>query len=149
MRTSLWRAVVAVGALSVTTPVPAWPHHSFAAEFDAKKPVRFQQATVTKMEWTNPHVWIKVDVKKPDGTVENWAIEAGSPNVLFRRGITKQVLLPGMVIVVDGYQSKDGSRRANGRDLTLPDGRKLFLGATGTGAPENEVPVATDRIRPK
>ena len=83
----------------------------------------------------SPHVWIHVDVKKPDGTVENWAIEAGTPNVLFRRGFTKQSLRPGTEIVVDGYQAKDGSRRANGRDLTFADGRKLFLGSSGTGAP--------------
>ena len=87
------------------------------------------------MEWVNPHTWMHVDVKKPDGTVENWAIEAGTPNVLFRRGFTKESLLPGTEVVVDGYQAKDGSRRANGRDLTFPDGRKLFLGSSGTGAP--------------
>ena len=115
--------------------VPAWAHHAFAAEFDAKKPVKFK-ATVTKMEWTNPHVWIRVDVKQPDGTVEKWAIEAGTPNVLFRRGFTKQSLLPGTQIVIDGYRAKDGSRRANGRNLTLPDGKTLFLGSSGTGAPE-------------
>jgi hypothetical protein len=109
-------------------------HHSFAAEFDAKKPVHFQ-GTVTKMEWVNPHCWVHVDVKKPDGTVENWAIEAGTPNVLFRRGFTKESLLVGTVVVVDGYQAKDGSHRANGRDLTLPNGQVLFLGSSGTGAP--------------
>ena len=109
-------------------------HHAFAAEFDANKPVRFE-GTVTKMQWTNPHVWLYVDVKKPDGKVENWAFEAGTPNVLFRRGFTKNALPPGTKVVVDGYQSKDGSHRANGRDITLADGRKLFLGSTGTGAP--------------
>ena len=83
----------------------------------------------------NPHSWFYVDVKKPDGTVEKWAIEAGTPNVLFRRGFTKETLLPGLEVLVDGYQAKDGTRRANGRDLTLPDGRKLFLGSSGTGAP--------------
>ena len=108
---------------------------ALAAEFDAKKPVKFR-ATVTRMEWTNPHVWIHVDVKQPNGAVEKWAIEAGTPNVLFRRGFTKQSLMPGTQIVVDGYRAKDGSRRANGRDLTLPDGRTLFLGSSGTGAPE-------------
>ena len=113
----------------------AWAHHAFAAEFDGNKPVKFQ-ATVTKMEWVNPHAWIHVDVKKPDGTVEKWMIEAGTPNTLIRRGFTKASLLPGTEILVDGYQSKDGSRRANGRDLTLPNGQTLFLGSSGTGAPE-------------
>jgi hypothetical protein len=109
-------------------------HHAFAAEFDAKKPVEFS-GTVTKMEWTNPHVWIHLAVKKSDGTTEEWAFEAGTPNVLFRRGFTKASLLPGTQVKVDGYQAKDGTKRANGRDLTFADGRKLFLGSSGTGAP--------------
>ena len=110
-------------------------HHAFAAEFDANKPVKFPEATVTRVQLINPHSWIHVDVKGPDGKVENWAIEAGSPNILMRRGITKDTLKVGTKIVVDGYQAKDGSKRANGRDLTLPDGTKLFLGSSGTGAP--------------
>jgi hypothetical protein len=114
-------------------------HHAFAAEFDANKSVSFK-GTITKMEWINPHTWLHVDVKKPDGTVENWAIEAGTPNVLFRRGFTKESLLPGTEVVVEGYQAKDGSHRANGRDLTFPDGRKLFLGSSGTGAPYELTP---------
>ena len=109
-------------------------HHAFAAEFDANKPVNFK-ATVTKVEWVNPHVWIHVDVKRPDGSSESWAIEGGTPNVLFRRGVTRQSLTAGTEVVVDGYRAKDGTRRANGRDLTLADGRKLFLGSSGTGAP--------------
>lgn len=115
--------------------VPAFAHHAFAAEYDAKKHV-ILKGTVTKMEWINPHTWIHADVKMPDGTVENWAIEAGTPNVLFRRGLTKNSLLPGTEIQVDGYQAKDGSHRANGRDLTLPNGETLFLGSSGTGAPD-------------
>ena len=111
-------------------------HHAFAAEFDSKKPVKLQ-GTVTRMEWINPHAWIHIDVKKPDGTVEKWMIEGGTPNTLFRRGFTKTSLVYGTVIVVDGYQAKDGSMRANGRDLTLPDGKKLFLGSSGTGAPRD------------
>jgi len=127
--------VTMVGLWLAGASVPLEAHHAFAAEFDAKKPIHFE-GTITKMEWTNPHVWVHMDVKKPDGSVENWAFEAGTPNVLFRRGFTKQSLLPGTSIVVDGYRSKDGSRRANGRNLTLPDGRTLFLGSSGTGAPE-------------
>jgi hypothetical protein len=109
-------------------------HHAFSAEFDANRPVKFQ-GTVTKVEWINPHSWIHVDVKQPDGSVQSWMIEGGTPNTLLRRGFTRDSLKIGTEIVVDGYQAKDGSRRANGRDLTFPDGRKLFLGSSGTGAP--------------
>ena len=123
---TLW---LAVGA------TPVWAHHAFAAEFDSTKPVKFATAVVTRMDWVNPHVWIHIDVPLADGKVEKWAIEAGTPNVLFRRGFTKEAMQPGTVIVVEGYRAKDGSRRANGRDLTLPDGRTLFLGSSGTGAP--------------
>lgn len=134
MRTKL--LVVVTGLSLALAAVPAWAHHAFAAEFDANKPIRLQGA-VTKMEWINPHAWIHIDVKKPDGKVEQWMIEGGTPNTLFRRGFTKNSLLPGTVIVVDGYQAKDGTQKANGRDLTLPDGRKLFLGSSGTGAPKD------------
>jgi len=125
--------VVGVGLLLGGVTLSA--HHAFSSEFDANRPVKFT-AIVTKMMWVNPHAWIYVDVKKPDGTTEEWMVEAGTPNTLLRRGFTKASLLPGTVIKVDGYQSKDGSLRANGRDLTLPDGRTLFVGAEGTGAPE-------------
>jgi hypothetical protein len=123
-----------IGAAILGAPSSAPAHHAFAAEFYANKPVNFN-GTITKMEWINPHSWLHVDVKQPDGTVVNWAIEAGTPNVLFRRGFTKESLVPGTEVVIDGYQAKDGSRRANGRDLTLPDGKQLFLGSSGTGAP--------------
>jgi hypothetical protein len=132
MRINLTVAVAAAGMLFATAP--AFAHHAFAAEFDAKRPVHYE-GTVTKVELINPHTWIHVDVKNPDGTVTNWMFEAGSPNVLLRRGFTKETIKPGTAVVVDGYQSKDGSFRANGRDITLPDGRKLFLGSQGTGAP--------------
>jgi hypothetical protein len=142
MRTKLTLVAASASLLLMAGAIPVRAHHAFAAEFDANKPVKFEKATVTKMEWTNPHVWIHVDVAQPDGTKEAWAIEAGTPNVLFRRGFTKQALLPGTVIVIDGYRSKDGSHRANGRNLTLPDGRTLFLGSSGTGSPD-ELKVPT------
>jgi len=130
MRTALTLAAALLPAL------PVQAHHAFAAEFDDKKPLHFTDAAVTKVELINPHSWIHVDVKRDDGTVENWAIEAGSPNILLRRGITRDTLKRGDKIVIEGYQAKDGTHRANGRDLTLPSGQKLFLGSSGnTGAP--------------
>ena len=133
MRTKLAAAFGIIGLASIGA-VPLSAHHSFSAEFDAKRPVNFR-ATVTKVEWTNPHTWFHIAVKKPDGTVENWAIEAGSPSVLFRRGFTRAALPVGTEIVVDGYRAKDGSATANAKDITFPDGKKLFMGSSGTGAP--------------
>ena len=131
-----WKVAALLGvALLSAAGVSA--HHAFSAEFDANKPVKFQ-GTITKMLWVNPHAWIYVDVKKPDGSVEEWMIETGTPNTLLRRGLTKEALKAGTQITVDGYQSKDGSLRANGRDLTLPNGQTLFLGSSGTGAPDEE-----------
>jgi hypothetical protein len=117
-----------LGTCLLLAALPAWAHHSFASEFDVTKPVKLQ-GTVTKMEWINPHSWIHMDVKNSDGTVTNWMVEGGSPNSLLRRGFTKHSLEPGTDIVVEGYQAKDGAYRANGRDLTFPDGKKLFIGA--------------------
>ena len=111
-------------------------HHSFAAEFDANKPIQLR-GTVTRVEWINPHTWIHLSVKDADGKTTEWMIEGGTPNTLLRRGITKQSLPQGTEIVVDGYRAKNGSNRANGRDLTLTDGRKLFMGSSGTGAPRD------------
>jgi len=132
MRTKLAVAMVGLGMLLAAVPI--WAHHAFVAEFDAKKPVKLR-GTVTKMEWINPHAWIHIDVKNADGTTTGWMIEGGTPNTLFRRGFTKDSLAVGTEIVVDGYQAKDGSNRANGRDITFPDGRKLFLGASSSDAP--------------
>jgi hypothetical protein len=136
MRKSVATIVLGIGVAGITmASSPALQaHHAFAAEFDARKEVTLKGA-VTKVEWVNPHVWIHVDVKKPDGKVESWAIEAGTPNVLFRRGVTKQSLKSGTEVVINGYQAKDGTHRANGRDVKLTDGSKLFLGGSGTGAP--------------
>jgi hypothetical protein len=109
-------------------------HHSFAAEFDGNKPVTLK-GTVTKMEWTNPHAWLHVDVKGPDGKVVEWLIEGGAPNALLRRGWNRESVAPGTAILVQGFRARDGSNRASGGDVTLPDGKKLFIGSTGTGAP--------------
>jgi hypothetical protein len=111
-------------------------HHSFAAEFDSNKPIQLR-GTVAKVEWINPHTWIHIDVKDADGKVERWMIEGGTPNTLLRRGLTRASLPEGTEIMVDGYRAKNGSNRANGRDVTFPDGRKLFMGSSGTGAPRD------------
>jgi hypothetical protein len=108
---------------------PVLAHHSFAAEFDMNQPIKLR-GTVTEIEFINPHSWIHIDVKKDDGTVEKWAIEGGTPNTLFRMGVTQKSLPVGTEILVDGYRSRDGENRANGRDITLPDGKKLFLGGS-------------------
>jgi hypothetical protein len=128
----LWYTV----ALLVACAAPAMAHHSFAAEFDAKQPVTLK-GTVTRMEWINPHTWIHLDVKTPKGTVERWMIEGGPPNALYRRGFTQKSLPQGSEIVVEGFRAKDGSLRGNGRDLTFADGRRLFVGSSGTGAPRD------------
>lgn len=122
--------MVMVGGARVTA------HHAFAAEFDANKPVSLK-GKVVKVEWVNPHAWIHLEVKGADGKNEVWMVEGGTPNTLARRGITRTSLVAGTEISVEGYQAKDGSMRANGRDLTLPDGRKLFVGSSGTGAPKD------------
>ena len=130
-------SIIAGAALILTVAVtPVLAHHSFAAEFDAKRPVKLR-GTVVKMEWINPHSWIHIDVKDPQtGKVERWMIEGGAPNALLRRGWNKNSLLPGTEILVEGFQAKDGANRANGRDITFADGKKLFVGSSGTGAPD-------------
>ena len=126
--------VVAIGMLAAPSPAPA--HHAFSAEFDANLPVTLR-GTVTRMEWVNPHAWIHIAVEKDDGTTEAWMVEGGAPNALLRRGFNKNSLPPGTVVMVEGYQAKDGAMRANGRDITFEDGTKLFVGSSGTGAPRD------------
>jgi hypothetical protein len=109
-------------------------HHAFSAEFDPDRPVRLK-GTIVRLELVNPHAWIHIEVPKEGGGTEVWMIEGGTPNTLMRRGLTKDALPIGTEVIVDGYQAKDRSMRANGRDITLADGRKLFLGSDGTGAP--------------
>ena len=123
-------------ATFVSCTIPSWAHHAFAAEFDIKKPVKLQ-GTVTKMEWINPHAWIHIDVKGPDGKITSWMVEGGTPNILLRRGFTKQSLQEGTVVIVEGYQAKNGENRANGSNITFKDGKRLFLGGSNPDDPEN------------
>ena len=129
--------VMVVGASLLLGAVPAWAHHAFAAEFDQNRPLKLK-GTVTKWEVVNPHSWIHMDVKAEDGTVVNWMIEGGSPNNLYRLGFTKDSLAPGTEIVVEGYQAKDKSTRAVGKNITFTDGRRLFLGLSSAESAPNE-----------
>jgi hypothetical protein len=129
--------IALASAVQLAAAVPLLAHHAFSAEFDPNKQVSLR-GTVTKMEWINPHSWIHIDVKTTDGKVESWMIEAGPPGALVRRGWTKNSVALGTEVVVEGYQAKDGSNRANGREITLPDGQRLFVGSTGTGAPDEK-----------
>ena len=135
MRTKLLFVCVGVGMLLAASPALA--HHAFAAEFDANQPVTLK-GTLTKMEWTNPHGWLFVDVKNSDGTVVNWAIEAGGPNALLRKGLRKTDFAIGSELVIDGYRAKNGSPSANGRTVKFTDGRNFFMGSTGTGVPNEK-----------
>ena len=126
-------AGVAVGMLLIAGPALA--HHAFAAEFDANQPVALK-GTLTKMEWTNPHGWIFVDVKGTDGKVVNWAIEAGSPNAMLRKGLRRTDFTIGSEVVINGFRAKNGTPSASGRTVKFADGRNFFMGSTGTGAPD-------------
>ena len=134
MRRTFAMGLAMAGVAVFAAAIQVMAHHAFTAEFDAKKPLKLR-GTVQKVELINPHSWIHIDVKNPDGTTTRWMIEGGTPNTLLRRGFTKSSLPVGTEILVDGYQAKDGTMKANGRDITFPDGRKLFIGSTGTGAP--------------
>ena len=136
MRKTIATVVAGIGLGVLVTGAAVQAHHAFAAEFDADKPVRLR-GTITKMEWINPHSWIHMDVENDAGSVDSWMIEAGPPGALVRRGWSKQSVTPGIEILVEGYQAIDSAFRANGRDVTLPDGRRLFAGSSGTGAPRD------------
>ena len=148
MRLKLLFSCVGVAALLVTAAMPALAHHAFGGEFDPNRPVLLK-GKVVKVEWVNPHSWIHVEVTKEDGTKEVWMVEGGSPNSLLRRGVTRDSLPVGTEIVVDGYQARDHTQlRANGRNVTFADGRKLFLGSSGPGEPPKDA-APTDQAKPK
>ena len=132
MRTNLTMGLIATVQFLAAGSVSA--HHAFAAEFDATQPVKLE-GKIAKMEWISPHSWLHLDVQKPDGTVERWMIEGGPPNALFRRGFTQESLPIGIEIIVEGFRARDGSLRANGRDITFADGSRPFVGSFGTGTP--------------
>jgi hypothetical protein len=134
MRTKLFGVFAFAGLLAVS--LPAWAHHAFQAEFDDKKPVHLK-GTVTEMEWINPHAWIHIDVTNPDGSVTNWMVECGSPNIMLRRGFSKRSLEKGTELAVEGYQAKNGTMRANGSSVTFKDGHKLFVGGSNPDIPED------------
>ena len=125
--------LLAIAALALATS-RTLAHHAFAAEFDSTKPIKLR-GTVVKMEWINPHTWLHLDVKRADGKTERWMIEGGPPNALYRRGFTQKSLPVGAELLVEGFRAKDGSLKGNGRELTFSDGRRLFVGSSGTGAP--------------
>lgn len=137
MRIQTRYTLFSTAMLMVAASAPALAHHSFAAEFDANRPVHLD-GVVVMFEWVNPHSWLHIDVTTEDGTVERWRVEGGAPSTLLRRGWNRNSLPAGTRITVDGFQAKDGSPRANARDIVFPDGRRLFLGSTRIGAPYDD-----------
>jgi hypothetical protein len=137
MREHLSVVIGGVALLAALVSAPAWAHHAFSAEYDSTKPLKLE-GTVKKVEWINPHSWITIDVKKADGTLETWEIEAGSPNSMFRRGFNRDSLPTGIVVVINGYHARDGSNRANGGNIRFADGRQLFLSGSNPDDPENK-----------
>ena len=147
MRTRLLTLILGASAALLMTALPAAAHHAFGAEFDANRPVLLK-GKIVKVEWVNPHTWLHVEITKEDGSREVWMVEGGSPNSLLRRGATKNSFPIGTEVVVDGYQARDHSElRANARNVTFTDGRKLFLGSTGTGAPPPDS-FPEDKVKP-
>ena len=129
-------ATLALAGLVLAAYVPAIAHHAFSAEFDPNRPVVLR-GPVVRVEWVNPHTWIHLEVTNEDGSKTIWMVEGGTPNTLLRRGLSRGSIPIGAMIIVDGYQSKDRTARANGRDVTFEDGRKFFMGSSGTGAPRD------------
>jgi len=149
MRTKLLTSILGAAAALLFASMPADAHHAFGAEFDANRPVLLK-GKIVKIEWVNPHTWIHIEVTKDDGSREVWMVEGGSPNTLLRRGANKNTFPVGTEVVVDGYQARDHTeKRANARNVTFPDGRKLFLGSTGTGAPYDEPPSDKSKSQDK
>ena len=134
MSRKVWAAVASAAIIGASSTLLA--HHAFSAEFDANAPVTLK-GPITKIEWINPHAWIHMESKAKDGKTEEWMVEGGTPNTLQRNGITRESIKVGTTIVVSGYKAKDGRMRANGRDITFPDGRTMFMGSSGTGAPRD------------
>ena len=146
MRTKLITSLLFSAVLLLIASQPAAAHHAFGSEFDSNAPV-VVRGKIVKIEWVNPHTWIHVEMTKPDGTKETWMFEGGSPNTLLRRGVNKTTFPAGLEVIVDGYQARDHSeKRANARNITFSDGRKFFLGSTGTGAPDpDKFPATQDQ----
>lgn len=142
-----YKAWILGAGIVAAAGAPLVAHHAFSAEFDAKAPVTLR-GPVTRVEWINPHAWIHMEHKTAAGKVEMWMVEGGTPNTLQRNGVSRDSVKVGTVIVVEGYKAKDGRLRANGRDITLPDGRTLFMGSSGTGAPKDGKDP-NDRPKPK